>query len=262
MKKIIRFALVAALAIALIASAYAATNTEPPYYTSAVRWAWEQGITNGTTATTFSPDRHVTRAELVTMLWRMAGSPDPHGASPFKDIEPEETSTPEAEPTPAPAPEPVNYGNEGRLYIGTLFSVALYTNDGRTAQQIVDEADSAWIYRGWGNTIIGDHFDDGFYRIRFLQPGSSCYILHEDGSREDFVCVRVDLNGRNTGGDVLDSNGDSAFDDPDSDMFMYTCNPVNDWQSVTVVYWARIDGAGASVESVDPREVPVCRGVK
>ena len=75
MKKIIRFALVAALAIALIASAYAATNTEPPYYTSAVRWAWEQGITNGTTATTFSPDRHVTRAELVTMLWRMAGEP-------------------------------------------------------------------------------------------------------------------------------------------------------------------------------------------
>ena len=250
MKRIIKIALAAALAIALAVSAYAATSAAPRYYTSAVRWAWEQGITNGTSATTFSPDRHVTREELVTMLWRMAGSPEPHGASPFEDIEPE----PDSMPTPTPTPAPTNYGTAGRLYIGNLFSVALYSSDGRTAQEIVDEADSAWIHRGWGNTIIGDHFDDGFYRIRFLQPGDICYILHEDGSREEFVCVRVDQNGANTGGDVLDSTGASAFDDPNSDMFMYTCNPANDWRSVTVVYWARTEGTGADVEAMRNNE--------
>ena len=47
------------------------------YYTDAVAWAVEKGITNGTTATTFSPNQQCTRAQIVTFLWRAAGSPEP-----------------------------------------------------------------------------------------------------------------------------------------------------------------------------------------
>ncbi len=46
------------------------------YYYKAVLWAVEQGITNGTSATAFSPDAVVPRGQMVTFQWRMAGSPE------------------------------------------------------------------------------------------------------------------------------------------------------------------------------------------
>lgn len=55
------------------------------YYYDAVYWAVENGVTNGTTATTFSPDATVTRAQTVTFLWRSAGSPAVSGSS-FTDV--------------------------------------------------------------------------------------------------------------------------------------------------------------------------------
>ena len=57
------------------------------FYIDAVLWAAEKGITSGTSATTFSPNNAVTRAEAVTFLWRVAGSPEPNQTeNPFKDI--------------------------------------------------------------------------------------------------------------------------------------------------------------------------------
>ena len=46
-------------------------------FAAAISWAVEQGITNGTTPTTFSPGNPCTRAQIVTFLWRAAGSPEP-----------------------------------------------------------------------------------------------------------------------------------------------------------------------------------------
>lgn len=40
------------------------------YYYDAVLWAVENGITKGTSSTTFSPDDTCTRAQIVTFLWR------------------------------------------------------------------------------------------------------------------------------------------------------------------------------------------------
>ena len=51
------------------------------YYYLPVLWAMEQGVTDGTSATTFSPDATLTRAHIVTFLWRTAGQPDNTGAS-------------------------------------------------------------------------------------------------------------------------------------------------------------------------------------
>ena len=45
------------------------------FYTEAVRWMVEWGITTGTTPTTFSPDDPLTRAQIATFLWRLAGTP-------------------------------------------------------------------------------------------------------------------------------------------------------------------------------------------
>ncbi len=47
------------------------------YYTNAVLWAVHRGITAGTSATTFSPDAACTRGQVVTFLWRAAGTPEP-----------------------------------------------------------------------------------------------------------------------------------------------------------------------------------------
>ena len=57
------------------------------YYAEAVAWAKENDITGGTSSTTFSPYRSVTRAEAVTFLWRAAGEPDPVSMeSPYIDV--------------------------------------------------------------------------------------------------------------------------------------------------------------------------------
>jgi len=45
------------------------------WYSSAVAWAVEQGITNGATATTFNPNGAITREQLATFLYRYAGTP-------------------------------------------------------------------------------------------------------------------------------------------------------------------------------------------
>ncbi|MEE3420055.1 MAG: S-layer homology domain-containing protein [Lachnospiraceae bacterium] len=50
------------------------TDLKSDYYKKAVAWAVEQGITEGTTATTFSPDAECTRAQAVAFLYRAAGS--------------------------------------------------------------------------------------------------------------------------------------------------------------------------------------------
>ncbi len=57
------------------------------FYTSPVIWATETGITKGTTETTFSPNQGCTRAQMVTFLWRAAGSPEPKSNNnPFTDV--------------------------------------------------------------------------------------------------------------------------------------------------------------------------------
>ena len=60
--------------------------SEDAYYADAVLWAVANGVTYGTSATTFSPDMAVSRAQMVTFLWRAHGSPKATGANPFTDV--------------------------------------------------------------------------------------------------------------------------------------------------------------------------------
>ena len=59
---------------------------ETAYYRDPVAWAVEKGITNGTSDTAFSPNNTCTRAQIITFLWRAAGSPEPKSACSFTDI--------------------------------------------------------------------------------------------------------------------------------------------------------------------------------
>ena len=59
---------------------------EGSYYEEAIDWAVEKGITNGVSSNMFAPNDPCTRAQIVTFLWRAAGSPAPKNMSSFTDV--------------------------------------------------------------------------------------------------------------------------------------------------------------------------------
>ena len=56
------------------------------YFYEAVKWAVENGITTGVGNDLFAPEQPCTRAQIVTFLWRAAGSPEPKSMSSFSDV--------------------------------------------------------------------------------------------------------------------------------------------------------------------------------
>ena len=59
---------------------------EDDWYASAVRFVYEEGLFAGTSETTFSPNDKMTRAMLVTVLWRHAGRPEASHEAGFDDV--------------------------------------------------------------------------------------------------------------------------------------------------------------------------------
>lgn len=59
--------------------------TAGAWYTEAVYWAVQEGITNGTGSNKFSPERTCTQAEILTFLWRAAGEPKPSGGNVYSN---------------------------------------------------------------------------------------------------------------------------------------------------------------------------------
>lgn len=59
------------------------------YFYAPVLWAVREGITNGTTDTTFSPQNTCTRGHILTFLWRANGSPEASISNPFPDVTPD-----------------------------------------------------------------------------------------------------------------------------------------------------------------------------
>lgn len=82
-----------------VTAAFAEKNAEPivpeklfadvsaeEYYYEAVKWASENGVTGGIGENLFGAKLPCTRAQIVTFLWRAAGSPEPKGMSGFVDV--------------------------------------------------------------------------------------------------------------------------------------------------------------------------------
>lgn len=60
--------------------------SDDAYYAAPVKWAVENGITTGTSSTAFSPAMTCTRAQILTFIWRAAGSPTASAINPFSDV--------------------------------------------------------------------------------------------------------------------------------------------------------------------------------
>ena len=100
-KRILAILLTAALLCATLSEAFAEETAcpgsrftdMPPeghWAHAAIDWALENGIVTGISATVLGPARNCTRAQMVTILWRAMGSPQPETEScPFSDV-PEE----------------------------------------------------------------------------------------------------------------------------------------------------------------------------
>ena len=56
------------------------------YYAAAVDWATAAGVTKGVSKSHFAPNAAITRGQAVTLLWRLAGEPEPEQDSPFTDV--------------------------------------------------------------------------------------------------------------------------------------------------------------------------------
>ncbi len=68
-------------------SGYTIENvTADSYYYEAVKWAADNGITGGIGNNMFGPDNSCTRAQIVTFMWRAAGSPEPGDINSFSDV--------------------------------------------------------------------------------------------------------------------------------------------------------------------------------
>jgi hypothetical protein len=66
--------------------AHGFTDVVRPWQQDPVSWMSDNGLTTGTTPTTFSPEQVVTRGQYATFLYRLAGEPDPGPAHGFTDV--------------------------------------------------------------------------------------------------------------------------------------------------------------------------------
>ena len=71
---------------AKVQTAFTDTQKLSEEFKTAINWAVDAGITNGTSETTFSPNETCTRGQIVTFLWRMAGEPEPTAPAAFEDV--------------------------------------------------------------------------------------------------------------------------------------------------------------------------------
>ena len=117
---------------------------ESDYYYDAVLWAVANGVTNGTSATTFSPNAPVTRAQMVTFLWRAYGSPRATGSNPFADV-----------------------SADAYYYDAVLWAVANGVTNGTSATTFSPDAPVTrsqavtFQWRAAGSPVVaGDSFDD------------------------------------------------------------------------------------------------------
>ena len=208
------------------------------WYAEAVEWAAAEGITNGTDATHFSPDKVCTRAEMVTFLHRLAES--------MAEPTPEPTQEIPKPPAVSPTIHP-EYADcyVGRMHIGEDYSVGLYET---LDQALVDMSDTAFMYMVHGDTtfMIGDHDYEGLWLIRYLNVGDTMWIEYTDGTVETYEMQGRDPHVRNTGYDVLDADGKSLFH-KGYDIFIATCND-SEGREMTATFWRRMQNEDSQSE--------------
>ena len=131
-------------------------------------------------------------------------------------------------------------GNYGRLYFSNLCSVGLnYTSldgDSSFTQSVVDNKDSAAIFNFKNSVVIADHSNQEFSELKKTQVGDTVYIKYLDSTLDSYTCTEIS-NGKNTGHELVMSDGRNISEIPDCDIVMYTCN--GDWHNVIITLWKK-----------------------
>ena len=104
------------------------------WYLKPVLWAVENGITGGTSPTTFGPDNYCTRAQVVTFLYAAAGKPEITASSTFDDVADSDWFA-----------KPVIWAKENDV-TGGISATAFGPNNTCTRAQVV-----TFLYKVYGN---------------------------------------------------------------------------------------------------------------
>ena len=105
--------------------------------------------------------------------------------------------------------------------------------DGVTAQQYVDEKDSAAIYWIGNARIIADHNNRGFANLSKVNIGDNAEMYLKDGSQISYVVVNK-FQGHNTETELTDNDYNCIFDDNIGGLTLYTCYA--GWRNIWIVY--------------------------
>ena len=146
---------------------------EDAYYAQAVSWAVERGMATGTGEGMFSPDAQCTTAQVVTMLWRGMGSPEPVGANPFSDVPAgcyyEKAAVWAYE---AGLVSETQFGGEGLCSRGTIVTM-LWKLAGKPAAQQGEQTETEWNLR----LVNADHPLPQDFSIELAQIEGSEYSV-------------------------------------------------------------------------------------
>ena len=88
-RKILASLCALSLALCLTPMAWASDYSDvkdTAWYAEAVQTVTDKGLMNGTNSTSFAPNAYVTRATVITVLWRMEGCPEPTSQTGFPDV--------------------------------------------------------------------------------------------------------------------------------------------------------------------------------
>lgn len=122
----------------------------------------------------------------------------------------------------------------GRLVIPSVqVNVGLFRQYSNEGEAIVDAWDSASLfYTATGCIVVGDHNNQGFDAIKWIQVGDTAAIQHVNGNIDNYVCVDV-VQGHNNSEYLTDGDGNNLYDIYPGALLCYTCN--SQWTSVTVI---------------------------
>lgn len=120
------------------------------YYADPILWAVKRGITNGTGAGAFSPALNCTRAQVLTFLWRYAGSPEPSIANPYTDVKASDWFY-----------KPALWAYENGMFSGTTFNGGI---------DCVRSEAVTYLHKGVGGDALGQLLSAGFADVPASAP--------------------------------------------------------------------------------------------
>lgn len=130
------------------------------------------------------------------------------------------------------AAQAVENGAVGRWAIPDVgVNVACY---GSTKQDVCDAKDSACYFALGSQTVIGDHWHQGFNAIKRCKVGMKAYLDAGDGVQE-YVCTSI-IKGYNTGATLTDEAGNSINERNPGGITCYTCS-IWSQERVTIAFF-------------------------